>query len=95
MNAQPRVPAQIDPQAIRRSGFGSSGRYYYSGNTNLPDPAQRTGMLETSVAAVARLAAGNLAPRSYVAIVGRSPEIELGLPKARVESEFHVIRGNW
>lgn len=92
VNAQPRVPAEIDPQAVRRSGFG---RYYYSGSTNLPDPAQRTGMLETSVAAVAKLAAGDLAPRSYVAIVGRSPEIELGLPKARVESEFHVIRGNW
>ncbi len=38
---------------------------------------------------------GKLEPRSYVAIVERSPEMELGTPSAQEEAGFHVILGRW
>jgi hypothetical protein len=36
-----------------------------------------------------------LAPRTYLAIVDQSPEVELGTPSARQEASFHVILGHW
>jgi hypothetical protein len=36
-----------------------------------------------------------LAPRRFVAIVERSPEVELGLDSANEEASLHVVCGDW
>jgi hypothetical protein len=55
-----------------------------------------TGILERSVAEALGAAAGQrLLPRSYVALVERSPEFEAGLESASDESSLHVIYGRW
>ncbi|MCH8046597.1 MAG: hypothetical protein IID44_23060 [Planctomycetes bacterium] len=41
------------------------------------------------------LTGGQMDRRSYVAIVDRSPEVELGLESAQEEASFHVIVGRW
>jgi hypothetical protein len=38
---------------------------------------------------------GTLEPRTYVAIVARSPEVELGVATAKEEAGFHVVSGEW
>lgn len=91
----PKRPKGLNEYDLIRGRF----RYY--------PMAQRTGSvrrlaaegddrLESGLAeAQRRLAESKLAPRTYVAIVERSPEVELGVAAAREEASFHVILGRW
>ncbi len=84
------------PPGSRLDWFESSsfsrryGMRTYSTN-NLSAPAQGGGMLELSL----KQASTHLAPGHYVAIVDRSPELELGVESAREEASLHVVAGNW
>jgi hypothetical protein len=80
--------------------YGS--RYYYRphyhGEGQLALPAQESSRMEKTLHALAASGPGvsrSLMPNSYVAIVERSPEVELGTPAAREEASFHVILGRW
>ena len=54
------------------------------------------GMLERSLGETLTAAElRQLPPRSYLALVERSPEFELGLDSATDESSLHVIYGRW
>jgi hypothetical protein len=54
------------------------------------------GRMEAGLAAaLQQVIDGKLPPRSYVAIVDRSPETELGTPSAEEEAGFHVVVGRW
>jgi hypothetical protein len=46
-------------------------------------------------AALQQVIDGKFEPRTYIAIVDRSPETELGTPSADEEAGFHVIVGRW
>ena len=80
-----------------RSIFGIRRRYYnrYGSMAGILGTAE-TGMLEHSLTDVLDEAVGrNLARQSYIAVVERSPEFELGLDSATEESSLHVIYGHW
>ena len=95
---EPAFPRDLDPTAIRYL-YGSRysyrramlGIYSPGGRPNELPP----GLLEDSIRALVRPGAGSLTPRSYVAIVERSPEVVSGTPSAREEAGFHVIHGTW
>ncbi len=53
--------------------------------------SQREGILEQSL----REWSKKLAPRTFVAIVDRSPEVVLGVESAREEASLHVVAGHW
>jgi hypothetical protein len=54
------------------------------------------GMLERSIDETLKAAVGReLSKQSYLAIVDRSPEFEIGLDSATDESSLHVIYGRW
>ncbi len=53
-------------------------------------------MIEDQLERALSFASSNeFGPRSYVAIVDRSPEQEFGLDSVDEESGFHVIIGRW
>jgi hypothetical protein len=90
--AAPQVPKDVDPQAASR---GNNWIFIYRSPSSLPPPTQQTGVLEKSLLKLHLPSHGDwLAPRSYIAIVEQSPEVELGTI-AREESSFHVIYGKW
>ncbi len=103
---QPRRPeAMINRND--RSFFGLNRQgvqyqpYYYPGmnyrvNGNEPEATQQTGVLERSLAAVQdELLAGRVPPKTYIAIVNQSPEVQLGTPSAHEEASLHVVVGKW
>jgi hypothetical protein len=71
-------------------GIGWRSRYY-----SRTYPSNRTvgAFLEQGLAAIQEV--DWLPPRTYVAIVERSPEFELGLERVDDETSFHVILGHW
>jgi len=77
--------------------FGIRRRYYgrpYMGTPVTMTP--ETGSLERALDETLRAASlGELPTRSYIAIVERSPEFELGLDSATEESSYHIIYGRW
>jgi hypothetical protein len=76
---------------IRRRNYGR--RY---GNMAGISGIAETGMLEQSLGDALEDAVGRELPkRSYVAIVERSPEFELGVDSAAEESSLHVVYGHW
>jgi hypothetical protein len=95
--AEPKRPKGLNERDLVR------GRYrYYGPPVKMPARSMRGGVvaeddrLESALDDVQRqLAQAKLEPRTYVAIVERSPEVELGIPGAREEASFHVILGRW
>jgi hypothetical protein len=78
---------------IRRRYYGRRRTFYNSmPGTGMPE----TSLLERSLTETFRSAIeARLPKRSYVAIVDRSPEFELGIDQAADESSLHVIFGRW
>jgi hypothetical protein len=77
---------------IRRRSYG---RRYTSTGIPVADMME-AGMLERSLGETLTAAElRQLPPRSYLALVERSPEFELGLDSATDESSLHVIYGRW
>jgi hypothetical protein len=73
--------------------------YYTTGtynNVNAGPPTQSTGLLEQSITTLTeRLTNNELPPRTYVAVVETSPEVQLGTSAAREEASFHIVVGEW
>lgn len=85
-------PEGLDRQAYANA-FSFSRVYRYSqSNSGLPEPAVHTSRLEKSLGAVAERLRE---PRTYVALVERSPEVEFGVGSPRQNSSLHVIVGRW
>jgi hypothetical protein len=82
-------------------GINRGGRSYYryrgyNTNNNASDVQQNTGVLERAIRDLReRLRQDQIPPRSYVAIVKKSPEMELGTPQANEEASLHVVFGQW
>jgi hypothetical protein len=98
---QPALPPGMDPQSYSSIfGFNRRYRYYYWGysDANFVAATQATNRLEQGLSGVAPTVGRFAAPpppRSYTALVARSPEVELGTPGAKEESSLHVILGKW
>jgi hypothetical protein len=76
----------------RRRGYYDYPSYGRSSDWGLSESTQRTGLLETLLAAAR---AARLEPGSYVAVVEQSPEVVLGTPSAREEGSLNVVLGQW
>ncbi len=53
--------------------------------------SQREGILEQSLCEWSK----ELAPRTFVAIVDRSPEVVLGVESVHEEASLHMVAGHW
>jgi hypothetical protein len=85
-----QVPYMQSPQY--RPGNAGYNQLYNGGSPT----TQNTGTLERELAdLVEQMIKDKLPPKTYVAVVESSPEVELGTPSAHEESSFHVIRGEW
>jgi len=103
----PAFPHGVDAAAMQSyySGRRMSYRRMRAMGFSLPwsrtRPVQGSSRLEQALddATSPRGARGGppwgLHPRSYVAVVDRSPEVVLGVNRAREQGGFHVIRGTW
>jgi hypothetical protein len=77
---------------IRRRSFGRRFNSMGGGISGM----EETSMLERTLSdALAHAVERDLPKRSYIAVVDRSPEFELGLDSATEESSLHVIYGRW
>jgi hypothetical protein len=77
---------------IRRRNYGRRFNSIGGGISGIAE----TGMLERSIGDALEDAVGRELPkRSYLAIVERSPEFELGIDSVAEESSLHVIYGRW
>jgi hypothetical protein len=89
------------PEGVRTGGshsiFNIRRRYYYGQMGRMSMSAQSdSSMLERSLReTLSDASLRQLPPRSYVAIVERSPEFEIGLENAKDEDSLHVIFGRW
>ena len=95
------------PGGAQVSSFQTSNSYYprsgYYPSTTVPSPdgsfqiansgpaSQHDSVLERSLHDWTQ----SLEPRSFVAIVEKSPEVVLGLDSAREEASLHVVVGQW
>jgi hypothetical protein len=90
----PAIPDSFDPSDTRGfSFFGISRRLYYPYGGD--DASMSTGRLERAIAEVTGLPIDALPPRSYIAIVERSPEVSLGVERVEEQGSLHVIVGRW
>ncbi len=90
----PAIPLGMDPYGAQRTWrwFGM-GRAYYGG-------LQQVGLAKTGLEARldelrSIIAAGELRPRSYVAIVDRPTEVSVGMDDVTESQSTHVIHGTW
>jgi hypothetical protein len=77
--------------------FGRRRYNYYAnrwGGSQLP-PTIHSSLLEAEIRMATAGGSAPLSPRSYVAIVDRSPEVPLGVERAREEASLHVVVGQW
>ncbi len=97
---RPAVPEGIQ---TTRSGsyFGFTSRPWFTNSAfgqQLSTPSLDESLLEKSLRRFTLPLPARqslLEPRSYLAIVERSPEVELGVTGARDEGSLHVILGTW
>ena len=70
-------------------------------NSSLPAATQASGLMERGIAEIFSRAApgfskaGSLPPRTYLAIVLRSPEVDYGVDEVEEAGSLHVIVGRW
>jgi len=82
-------------------GSGYSSPFRYATKSAMPSPPTQTGrptgsVLERGIAeVVALLRDGKIPPRTYLAIVEKSPEFDAGLNSYQDIDSFHLIRGSW
>lgn len=101
---QPSVPDGFVPPT--NTGFTTPRVYRYMPyNNSLAGAALANGLLETQLrdavmgpgrhVSWAKPKGFDLAPRSYIALVERSPEVVFGVDDVREEDSLHVIVGRW
>ena len=79
------------PDGSTPDWFTNQGMSYRYNNVPVPNLLVGQSVLERNL----RDAGEPLAPRRFVAIVERSPEVELGLDSASQEASLHVVVGDW
>lgn len=85
----PATPEGIDLSQMQYTVAGS-WRFVNGAAT------QSTSRLERAIGEAKSAVAGrSLAPRSYIAIVDRSPEADYGMSGGDEQAGFHLVRGNW
>jgi hypothetical protein len=92
---QPAFLPGVDRQSLQTNSSYRNSYYWYLRQTNSPDPMQSTSLLEAALGLPRSSDDPRLTPGSYLAIVQRSPEVELGTPAAHEQASFHVILGTW
>jgi hypothetical protein len=97
----PGVPFGMDQQFNNFVG-GRRFRWASPWNNSLPDATLASGLLERGpIEALNQVAPGfggapaGMKPRSYLAIVERSPEADYGVASVEEEASLHVIVGRW
>jgi hypothetical protein len=97
----PRVPLGMDQ---RFNNFVGRSRYRWTSpwNSSLPDATLASGLLERGLTGALNQIApsfggapAGLAPRSYLAVVERSPEADYGVASVEEEASLHVVAGRW
>jgi len=85
------------PGMTNRSTAYRARRRWYSSNSPVPGPDQKTSVLEETIGEVLRSnSPTSLLPRrSYLAVAAAGPEVELGTPLAEPEASMHLIWGTW
>ena len=97
---EPRIPAEV-MRARHEGNWGPrNSRFDYDYPRHTRSSAlyvsQGTSRMENTIARLhGSLANDELEPRTYIAIVDRSPEVEVGLDSFRDEDSFHIIVGRW
>lgn len=94
---QPAFLPGMDQQSQQSTRY-RRGRFWWVNQGNLSEPTQNTSMLEAALAQPHASAATDdprFQPGSYLAVVQRSPEVELGTSVAQEQASFHVILGTW
>lgn len=94
--AEPIAPHDYDPRQNDDNLLtllGGNRTRYYSNDGSAGDPLMSRSILETSLDASVSSRAAPPLPRSYLAIVARSPLVVSGVGGAREEASLHVIRG--
>lgn len=92
-----RPPKGYDFRAGSRGLFGFRTRSYVYYSTKENDFSQESA-LERGIEGAWQGYPGEsngLSPGSYVAIVDRSPELEIGLDSSKEEAGLHVVHGKW
>lgn len=95
---KPAPPHGYDPKAYDDNMFLRWGPRFArmtTGDGGAGDPQMATSLLETNIDAALHPADNPLAPGSYIAIVETSPVVVSGVPRAREEASFHVVRGRY
>ncbi len=90
----PAIPLGMDPYGAQRTWrwFGM-GRAYYGGQKQIG--FAKTGLEARLDDLRGMIAAGELRPRSYVAIVDRPTEVSVGMDDVTESQSTHVIHGTW
>ena len=93
------LPEGFDPEDHRGAvSFMTPYRSNYWGNdASLPAPTALTSILEQNLSRLLmyRPDHRDFVPGHYMALVGRMPEVSLGIPAAREVASFHVVTGTW
>lgn len=94
-----------EPPGLDRRNFGFARRFNFRWqsplNSSLPGATMSSSLLERGISDVfARVAPGfgkpgGLPPRTYAAIVSRSPETDYGVEPVEEAGSFHLILGKW
>jgi hypothetical protein len=99
---RPGVPQGFIPPS--ESTFGGRRRYYGAATSGMvPGASLGTSRLENGLRdatmgadkQASKAERSTLAPRTYIAIVERSPEVVFGVDDPREEDSLHVVVGNW
>lgn len=92
-----RDAVQLQDMQLTENSYTTFGAtVYYYGQSSEP-ASQSTGLLEKSLrhAANVMTTPAKLPPRSYLAVVDQSPEVDYGVETVQQELPLHVIQGQW
>jgi hypothetical protein len=94
---RPKFPVGFDPNQVENAAaiFGDSSRWWQQIDRGLPAPTTATSILERGLRNIGNLKLDAMRPRSYIAIVRRSPNAALGIAAVAEEASFHIVTGKW
>ncbi|HEV3006141.1 MAG TPA: hypothetical protein VGX78_16855, partial [Pirellulales bacterium] len=97
-----RAAAPAVPDGFDQPAYATFGRRGYNpfrrGNTSLPAASLGTSRLEHMLRVTCGMSGTQpqpLAPGSYLAVVGCSPEVVWGVPAPKSDAGLHVVVGRW
>lgn len=95
--AKPQMMEGFDSVAYSSAMTSNSRRYYYANSRTYTASAEGDGILMEEIAAAEEPneIKRKLAPRTYYAVVEKSPNLPLGTDSAIEVMSLHVVRGRW